>query len=298
MIQLQTFVKHKQMKLQIVKFQTADYLVLDGILSEPLVKTKKIVIQVHGRAGNFFTSNFNDFFAKHLTENNIAYLAFNNRGAEYITDKKVVVNNNNVLFKRYGMLHETIEESVYDIEAAISFARLKGYDDIALQGHSLGCSKIIYFLLKKEFDGVISLMAPMDICRSNDHATLDAIKQAKEYCSLNQGDKLIYDSKQSLFYSAKTLTSIWAKGSDSDLFRYRNMQINSALSKIQNAILIQIGIDDILYGEINKLDIIKYLQLSFCNAKMQSYLIKKANHGFVNQEMEITTNLINFLNRF
>lgn len=71
------------MKTELVRFKTSDGLTLEGLLFLPNKKTNKIIVHVHGSAGNFYENVFIDNFSKVYTDNGYALLTFINRGAEY-----------------------------------------------------------------------------------------------------------------------------------------------------------------------------------------------------------------------
>jgi pimeloyl-ACP methyl ester carboxylesterase len=125
------------MKYPIVKIKTADNIELHGLMTEPDIKTDKILINIHGTASNFYMEDYAIFFAQNLPEQGIAVLFTNNRG-------------NNVMegFQNAGAALERFEASVLDIDAWIKYALDEGYRRIILQGHSLGTEKAVYYMNK------------------------------------------------------------------------------------------------------------------------------------------------------
>lgn len=140
------------MKLQKVYFETSDGLELCGLLHEPENSTDEIVIAVHGMQSNCLKRR-DDIIAKKLTGNGISYFCFSNRGHDLVNSL-----NKNVDGKKgkivCGTSLENVEDSYYDIKAAVVAMNEKGYTKIHLQGHSLGCIKIVYTYnkMKKEND--------------------------------------------------------------------------------------------------------------------------------------------------
>ena len=67
------------MKQELVRINSIDNIEQPGILYTPDDNTTKIVIHVHGLNGNFYENRFLDTLAKTYTDNNYAFLTFNNR---------------------------------------------------------------------------------------------------------------------------------------------------------------------------------------------------------------------------
>ncbi len=152
------------MKISLQRIYTKDNLELVGLLYEPESPTHTVLVHVHGMAGNFYENKFVDSLAKILTDNNIAFFAFNNRGCELIKDL-YKVNNGKRDYVRVGDAFEKFEECVFDIEAAINFVADKGFTDIHLSGHSLGSPKVAYYLSETKDERIASVifLSPADM---------------------------------------------------------------------------------------------------------------------------------------
>lgn len=126
------------MTTEIISFNATDGIRLDGILSKCEKNTKKVVIQIHGMTSNCFKKR-DRLIAKKLKEIQIDTISFNNRGSEIV---RYIKSEKSILLA--GTAYEKVEDSYYDIVGAIKFAQNLGYESIYLQGHSLGCTKIVY----------------------------------------------------------------------------------------------------------------------------------------------------------
>lgn len=132
---------------------------LIGILFEPeTTESKTIIIHVHGNYGNFYNNKFIWHMSKIYTENNYAFLSFNLSAHDGLCEGY-----------RLGVLDyigggvADYSESLLDIDAAITYVRQIGYEHIVLQGHSLGCDKIIDYVIKYHpMDCRIVLLSPVD----------------------------------------------------------------------------------------------------------------------------------------
>ena len=148
------------MKQELVRINSIDNIEQPGILYSPNNDTNKIVIHVHGLNGNFYENRFLDTIAKSYTDNNYAFLTFNNRGRDFITE----------LFKGddftiIGGSLERFKDCILDIDGIVNWVKNKGYNEIILEGHSYGCNKVLYYYNHKKSDNIkkIVLLAPCDI---------------------------------------------------------------------------------------------------------------------------------------
>src|SRR3989344_2326231 len=87
------------MKTSFQRMVTQDGLELVGLLYEPEQSTSKILVHVHGMAGNFYENKFLDAIAETLTKNNIAFLTFNNRGCELMKDLTKIVDGKRTIVR-------------------------------------------------------------------------------------------------------------------------------------------------------------------------------------------------------
>ena len=151
--------------LERVYFNTEDEIELVGLLERPTNPTKRVVISVHGMQSNCLKRR-EDILSKEISNAGVAYFAFNNRGAELMTYTRKTTGEK---ILNGGSVYEDVLDGYYDIKGAINKMLELGYTDIYLQGHSLGCTKIVYtynklknennvkninFLQKKELSNV------------------------------------------------------------------------------------------------------------------------------------------------
>ena len=126
--------------LERIYFNTDDQVELVGLLERPKQKTDRVVISIHGMQSNCLKKR-EDILSKKIAESGTAYFAFNNRGAEVLTYIKKTTGEKEL---NGGVIYEDVLDSYYDIKAAIDKMTELGFSEIYLQGHSLGCTKIIY----------------------------------------------------------------------------------------------------------------------------------------------------------
>ncbi|MFH1126791.1 MAG: alpha/beta fold hydrolase [archaeon] len=152
-------------KCELVRMVTADELELQGLLFEPDGSSgaKTALIHVHGWAGNFYENLFIDDLARKAVNEGVAFLAALNRGAGIVSDI-ISMKGAKRGYERIGGCIEKFEDSVLDIRAAIDFLAARGYGNIILEGHSLGCQKVAYYMYKTKDERVRGLvfLAPVD----------------------------------------------------------------------------------------------------------------------------------------
>ena len=124
---------------EIIKFIAVDGTKLDGVLTKGNKQSNKVLIQIHGMTSNCFKIR-EEIIAKKAAELNIDVLNFNNRGSEVIKYCKKITGEKTL----QGTAYEDVEDGYYDVLGAIIYAVEKGYNEIYLEGHSLGSTKIIY----------------------------------------------------------------------------------------------------------------------------------------------------------
>lgn len=137
-------------KPELVSFSTSDHLELPGLFFEPPKPTGRLVIWLHGNgsASIFYKVKKMNLLADKLTSIGWAFLPFNNRGAHYL--KKFSWKENEEEHEiLQGTALEKIEDAVLDLDAAIAFARSRGYDEIVLAGESSGANKIVVYNLNR-----------------------------------------------------------------------------------------------------------------------------------------------------
>ena len=129
------------MNIEKIFFKTDDKAELVGLLHTNN-NSKKVVISVHGMASNCLKRR-DDILAKNVLENGIDYFTFNNRGHDVIS-YFTTFKTGTYTKEKAGTSYENVEDSYYDIKAALDEMIRHNYKEIYLQGHSLGCTKIVY----------------------------------------------------------------------------------------------------------------------------------------------------------
>lgn len=281
------------MIVDFIRFKATDQVELQGWLSN--VPGDTAVVHVHGMSGNgyenYFLDNLREMYAKH----SISFFSFDNRGRGTLTDFRQGDGS-----KQGGSCFELIEESLHDIQGAIDYLKSLKKTKIILQGHSLGCAKVVDYLVKNkapEVTGVI-LIAPTDMVRwgQADSKHNDYLAKAKKMMVAGSGDELVEDRiwTQKTPISAKTYISLCEPGGESDIYSKR--EDGTWLGRVQIPMLMVYGDHD---AGVQKTDgsvenwVKRVEEIKNSNTKV--VIVSGAQHSFRGCEVELAKSLESFL---
>jgi hypothetical protein len=141
---------------ELVTFSSTRGLDLDGILfSAP--RNKTTVIHVHGSLGNFYQSHFLRIAAKRYLEAGVNLFSFNTAGHDGVAEGY----RNKSEFLYVGGAIADFGECVFDIEGAVRFANQIA-PRVVLQGHSIGCDRVLHYLIERRAKNEFILLSPCD----------------------------------------------------------------------------------------------------------------------------------------
>jgi pimeloyl-ACP methyl ester carboxylesterase len=281
------------MDYPIVEVETSDKIPLFGLYLEAK-NSKKILINIHGTASNFFENYYMTSLSESLLKKGISILSTNNRGASVMQ-----------VYPLAGAAIEHFEDCLKDIDVWIEFVLSKGYNEIILQGHSLGSEKVVYYMNKGKYREKIVkiiLLGPADSWGYN-YELLGKDKMKK---LLDESANLVKSGKNEQF-----LSNIWLchggvlpKGADSFInFFQENSELSRALplrkgkdlefyQQIKVPILVAIG-DEHEYMGISIEEGLKALRNE--NKLSKCYKLKNCNHDFEDKEEELTKLIVDFI---
>ena len=186
--------------MELINFMATDGVNLEGILYKDSSNiSEKIILSVHGMTSNCFKKRDIEI-AKKANEKGIDYFAFNNRGSEIV--KYIEKETEGQPAKELaGTAYEDVLEGYEDIVGAIIKLKELGYKNIYLQGHSLGCTKIVYTYnelinndeteILENIKGVI-LLSLVDIPMALKVYLRDNFKQYLDYAEKLEHENKIY----------------------------------------------------------------------------------------------------------
>ena len=278
------------MKQELVRINSIDGIEQPGILSIPDVDTNKIVIHVHGLNGNFYENRFLDILAATYTNKNYAFLTFNNRGRDFITE--LLKGDDAIII---GGSLERFKDCILDIEGVINWAKAKGYKEIILEGHSYGCNKVLYYYNHKKDKSIkkIVLLAPCDIpSEGKKFLNVEEYEKAKMEATelVNQGKEtelIDFSVMANGKIAAGTYYYDFLPGGENDFIRYSEGK--KAKSKVLNSIDVPVLV---IFGSsdecvlIETIDTVEgYLRNNINDCNIQ--IIEGANHSYENKYQEL-----------
>lgn len=293
--------------LEKIYFELEDNVELYGLLHKPEsnLKTNEVVISVHGMQSNCFKKR-EDILAKETNKAGIAYFAFDNRGANLMcytkkTDGTKVLNG--------GSVYEDILESYYDIKGAIDKMLELGYEKIHLQGHSLGCTKIVYSYnrLKKEnytnLDKIKSviLLSLVDLVDLQKHDLgIEKYNKMLEFAMEKENKKqemdlMPFDSFDHPI-SVKTYLRYYRDNKDIDFAKFADKEYDfKEINNIEIPLFLRWGETDLIIQDLDKL--IEFLKLKINNTNIDIGYIKNTDHGYTNKEETLGKEIAMFITK-
>lgn len=274
------------MKVDFVRFKAADGVDLQGWINNEAGDLA--VIHIHGMSGNGYENYFLDNLREMYARNGVSLFTIDSRGRGIISDFRQGDG-----WKHGGSCFEVFEESVNDIRGAIDYLKSVGKSRFILQGHSLGCTKVVNFVLNKDISGVekIVLLAPTDMAgwADTDPKHQEYLAKAKQLLADGKGEELV-DAQCWLDktpISAQAYPSICEAGSSADIYGER--EGGALLGHVNLPMLIPYGDDDIGIKEIDG-NMEGWLERvnKIINENTQISVIKDAAHGFRGYEDELT----------
>lgn len=289
--------------LEKVYFELEDKVELVGLLHRPENTTDEVVISVHGMQSNCFKKR-EDILSKVINNAGIAYFAFDNRGANLMcytkkTDGTKTLNG--------GSVYEDVLESYYDIKGAIEKMLELGYTKIHLQGHSLGCTKIVYAYnrLKKEnyknLENIQSIILlslvdlvdlqkyDLGIDKYNKMLELAIEKEARG----EEMELMPFDSFDHPI-SVKSYLRYYRDNQEIDFAKFNDNNYDfKEINNISIPLFLRWGENDLVVQKLDEL--IELLKTKINNPKLDIGYIKNTDHGYTNKEEVLGEEIKKFL---
>ncbi len=290
--------------MDLIRFDSKDGYHLNGLLFSANQKTNKVMLAIHGMTSNCFSYR-NQIIAEHINKKEIDYCIFNNRGHDivsYITRRKEQQSE----IKIAGTAYEDITESVFDIEGAIEFLLLQGYTDIYLQGHSLGCTKIVYsyeeFLRNRNQTMLqpikaILLLSLIDIpgvqkiyLGDKFDSFLELAKKRKEKNELMPKESFIHP------ISARTYLRYFKDNESIQFANYSEKSNFKELNNISIPLFMRWGnLQELIVQDAEEL--CNLLRKKITNPKLDVGYIEGANHNYSGKEIELAKQINIFIEK-
>ena len=287
------------MKTEIIKFNATDGVILDGYLNKCDNSTDKVLIAIHGMTSNCFKKR-ESIVAKKVTKSNIDTICFNNRGSEIVRYCKKI-NGEKLL---QGTAYEDIEDSYYDILGVIKYAVNLGYKEIYIQGHSLGCTKIVYTYNKMieeesqylQYIKAVMLLSLVDIPDMlNTFTPKEFIELANKKEKENKLDELMPVESSIHPLSVKTFLKYIKYNNQIDFARYNDVNYDfEKLNNIKVPLFMRWGNDKELIKQDAK-ELADFMRNKIINENKDINYIENANHSYNGKEDVLANEINSFL---
>lgn len=287
--------------LERVYFNTEDEIELVGLLERPTNPTKRVVISVHGMQSNCLKRR-EDILSKEISNAGVAYFAFNNRGAELMTYTRKTTGEK---ILNGGSVYENVLDGYYDIKGAINKMLELGYTDIYLQGHSLGCTKIVYTYNKlknennvKNIKGIM-LLSLVDIPDCQKYDLGDKYAEMMEYAENKEKEGKLNDLMPIESFDhpicVRSYLRYFKYNKDIDFARFWDKDYNfKELNNIQIPLFLRWGnVHDLVLQNLSNL--IEILKSKIQNEKLDIGYIDGADHGYTGKEEILAKEIISFI---
>ena len=288
-----------------VDFLATDGIQLNGFIYKNKIKeTSKIILAVHGMSSNCLKTR-DDIIAKKANENEIDYFCFNNRGSELVKYIRRKISDKKEKFLG-GTTYEDVLEGYEDIVGAILKLKELGYNEIYMQGHSLGCTKIVYTYneLKQDNDEIlknikgiillslIDIPATLKIYLRDKYNTYIDLAEEKEKAGLKNElmpkDAFIHP------ISVKSFLRYARDNKEIDFARYSEDNEFEILNNIEIPIMMRWGnSNEMIMQQADEL--VKMMNEKVKNNKKDIDYIDGADHGYTEKEEILAEQIINFI---
>lgn len=249
-------------------------------------------------------------FAKILTDKDISFFAFDNRGAHFMKNLKRVSGDEEERVK-CGTAYEKISECQYDIDGSLKYLEQFDYQEFYLIGHSTGANKIVLYNYLKPDNNISKyvLLAGGDDTGLHfemigDKKFKEILKRAKKEIKNGKGEKIVPKYLHPFGYSWQSIYDTLEPDGDYNIFPFfeeiknkklSNKKIFREYSSIKKPTLVLYGdCDEYLTNNVKLyIDVLKKYDKS--QGKIQYKIIKGANHGFDSKEDEMINTVSDWL---
>ena len=294
--------------MEIIDFLATDGVKLNGILYNCKEKSNEVILAVHGMTSNCFKER-DKVISENSNKNGIDYFCFNNRGSELAKYIKKDINGKEEKIIA-GTSYEDVLEGYEDILGAIIKLKELGYENIYLQGHSLGCTKIVYtyneLIDEEEYDvlsnikGII-LLSLIDIPNAIKFYLGDKYSDYISLAERKEQEHKIYDlmPKESFIHpiSAKTFLRYARDNKEIDFAKYGQDNDLEKLNNIKAPLMMRWGNQNEMIVQSAD-ELVALVSNIITNENKDIDYIDGADHGYTEKETELAEQIIKFIKKY
>lgn len=293
--------------MEVIYFLATDGIKLDGLLFTSKNKTEDVILSIHGMGSNCMKKR-ETTMAKIANENNIDYFCFNNRGSELVKYTRKYTEGKREK-KLGGTSFEDVLEGYEDITGAIIKLEELGYKNIYLQGHSLGCTKIVYTYneLKDEQDEMLKyikgiiLNSLIDIPRAIQIYLGENFEKYLQYAEEKEKNEQLNElMPEEAFIHPISVKTFLRYIRDYKDINFANFGEDKEL-KILNNIDVPLFMR---WGNVNEMiaqmpeELVDIMNKTITNPNKDIYYIDGANHSYEGKEEELAKKVIAFIKKY
>ena len=306
------------MRVELIEFCAVDNVQLNGMIYG--TNGKKIIILVNGMSSNCLKKR-EKIIATEVQKEGYDFLFFNNRGSELV--KYISCKTENGVSKFLGgTSYENPEDGFFDILGAIRKAIELGYEEIFLQGHSLGCTKIVYTynrlkeIAEKDNSKEVKKGEAKEIINKIKAIILNSLIDIPRALKIFQGDKynefLNYATKKeengevldimpnkSFIHPVSVRTYLkYAKYNENiDFAKYHDKADEfEVLNNINVPLFMRWGDTNEMIEQPAEI-LVNLMNQKIKNKNKDISYIAGADHGYHGKELELANQIVNFLRK-
>lgn len=289
-----------------INFLATDGVLLNGILYESELNNKTVILAIHGMVSNCLKER-DEIIANKVNEAGVDYFCFNNRGSELVKYIQKEIEGKKEK-KLGGTSYEEILEGYEDIVGAMLKLKELGYQNIYLQGHSLGCTKIVYTYheLKEENDtllenikgvillSLIDIPGTLQVYLGDNFTNYLKIAEEKE----KEGKLLELMPKEAFIYpvSVKNFLRYARDNQEIDFAKYEEDTKLKKLNNIDVPLFMRWGnVKEMIVQEAEELTHILNNQIT--NPNKDINYIDGANHSYEGKEEILAEQILAFIKK-
>lgn len=289
-----------------INFLATDGVLLNGILYESELNNKTVILAIHGMVSNCLKER-DEIIANKVNEAGVDYFCFNNRGSELVKYIQKEIEGKKEK-KLGGTSYEEILEGYEDIVGAMLKLKELGYQNIYLQGHSLGCTKIVYTYheLKEENDtllenikgvillSLIDIPGTLQVYLGDNFTNYLKIAEEKE----KEGKLLELMPKEAFIYpvSVKNFLRYARDNQEIDFAKYEEDTKLKKLNNIDVPLFMRWGnVKEMIVQEAEELTHILNNQITNPNKDID--YIDGANHSYEGKEEILAEQILAFIKK-
>lgn len=292
------------MQVSLIDFKVQDGMILNGFITSNNNNNNKILIATHGMSSNCFKER-EKVIASKCVENGIDFLGYNNRGSELVKYTKKIIDEKEEQ-NLGGTTYEDVIEGYFDIKGAILKAVELGYEEIYLQGHSLGATKTVYTYNKlkeensellKYIKGII-LLSLIDIPRAIKVYSKEKFEEYFKFAEDKEKEKSLYELMPYKAFihpiSVKTYLRYTKYCKEIDFAKYSENNDFEVLNNISTPLFMRWGnVNEMI--EQNAEDLCKLIKNQVKNDNKNINFIDGANHGYTGKEEILAEEILKFI---